>query len=691
MPFVNMAAKRRRRSGGVNYGALVAAFLAGEDGFARDPADNTTVFSDTAGTAFQTPGSSAVRWNTFWGKTPYNWQGVSSCVYDTNEIDYSAGHYTTFSAANFTNGISSFFSCERVALNNLAANHSLYAFSTNTAGSTRLNVRALSDGSVNAGCRRLDGESAASITSATGLVSAGVFFVISAEFNYTAGTMRVWLNGALVASGAMTSSGTVSATNSARARDGADLTASPTQILNGSKRRGVFSKNKIPTDAERAAIEAWVGGAGSNAIDANTFVTPSIGSTVSMVATRHDILEAGTTQSLGSQAYGHAGFYDSGRDVSVFTWLRDIGATTARVAELDHATGAISAPVTIATMAQDNDNHLQVTAIEISDGRYVAMYGSHNTAQEWAVSNSAGSIAAWTVQTALPSGTYPKMVDFPSGGGAGTLHYFYRETGTRYLSHTPITYTSLGALVVGTKVDMITSGGRVYAAANFEKNGSDIEFCWTFADGGDTYRRGVYFGRYDPVAGTLENFDGSYSQAIPVTKEQADNNFRLVHVGMDQNTIPQFCRDSGGDAHITYARGNGVGDWDIVHMVHDGVSWSSKSKVGTSHEYDAGSGFCDGPSIAPITNGIAILAPTGTVGGGFTSGGTHLRIVERVSGVWNATQVAASVGAISDAVPIRGDNDELRFLSTETNNGTPFTKTPIYTIGTQATTWAAHT
>lgn len=607
-------------------------------------------------------------------------------------MDYNSGYYSAFSAANFTNGITSFFSCEKVILNSLAANHCLYAFSTATASTTRMNVRVLSDGSVSAGCRRLHAEASASATSIAGLVSAGVPFVISSEFNYTAGTIKIWLNGnpVPVASGTMTSSGTVEATNSSRARDGADLAASPGQLLNGSKRRGVFAKNKIPTDAERAAIEAWVGGAGSNAIDANTFVTPSIGSSVSMIATVHLMNEAGETQSLGSQASGYAGFYDAGRDVSVITWLSDTGSTTAEVAELDHSTGALSAPVTIAAMALDDDDHLQVTAIEISDGRYLAMYGSHNTAQKWAVSNSAGSIAAWTEQTDLPSGTYPKMVDFPSGGGAGTVHYFYREAGTRYLSHIPITYTSLGALVVGTKVDVITSGGRVYAAANFEKNGSDIEFCWTFSDGADTYRSGVYFGRYDPVAGTLENFDGSYSQAIPVTKEQADNNFRLVHVGMGQNTIPQFCRDGEGNAHITYARGDGIGDWDIVHMVHDGVSWSSKAKIGTVHEY-AVSGFCDGPVIAPITDGVAIVSPTGTVGGGYVRGGTHLLIAERVNGAWNATQVAASVGATSGASPIGGLSDELRFVATETNNGTPFVKTPMYTIGDAATTWAAHT
>lgn len=682
--------------GSSDVGALVQSFLAGTDGFARDPADNTTVFTNSTGSTLASAAGAAGRWDTFWGKTPYNWQSSTAVTYDTTENDYASGHYALFSNLAWLNQATAVFVSERVVITSLAATNSLFAFSGGTVSTQgRVTFSVLTTGAVQLSCRRTDGESGASISSAAGVVSVGVPFTYSFEINPPAGTFRFWINGAVTSGNLQSTGASLAATNSLRARDGADLANTAANFLVGSKRRGVFVKNKLPTDAERAAIEAWVGGAGSNAIDNTAAAQPSIGSTVSLISTRHDTLDPGT-QALGSQAYGPAGLYDQSRDKTIFAWLADPASTIVRVAELDHTTGVLSAPVTVATSPIDGDNHVQATVLKISDGRYVIFYGSHGSVQKWAVSNAANSIAAWTVQADLAAATYPKILDFPSGGGNGQIEFIYRDDPAQNLVRQPITYTSLGAFTPGSVTTLVSgNGGRVYAAGTVEKNGSNIEFTWTFSDGADTYRRNVYFGTYSPSGGTLASFDGAYSQAVPVTREMSDINYRLVHVGTEENTIPQFCRDASGNAHIAYARGNGVGNWDILHQMHDGTKWLPKSKIGTVYEYDAGSGFADGPAIVRIANGVAVLSPTGQVGGGFTSGGTHLRSMERVNGVWNAANIAtASVGAISDAVPIRDgylSSDDFVILSTETNNGVAFTKTPIYTVGTLATTWAAHT
>ena len=77
------------------------------------------------------------------------------------------------------------------------------------------------------------------------------------------------------------------------------------------------------------------------------------------------------------------------------------------------------------------------------------------------------------------------------------------------------TYTSGGALSFGSEIALINfdggSGARVYAM-EARLNSGNVEFMATRADLTDTTRQHVYYFRYIPSTGALENLSGSASQ-----------------------------------------------------------------------------------------------------------------------------------------------------------------------------------
>jgi hypothetical protein len=404
-----------------------------------------------------------------------------------------------------------------------------------------------------------------------------------------------------------------------------------------------------------------------------------------LVASQFTLLDVGRWP-IASQAVDPPGVYDASRNVTVFSWLSEPGETFARVAELDHATGIISAPVTIGQSALDNDDHVHVTIELLSDGRYLVFYGSHTSGGNWAVSTNPGDISSWEPQATFVAQTYPRLVNYPTGGGAGVVAFTYRNASDDY-EITPITYTALGTPTDGSLTELITTTGRVYTGGT-AAIGSDLEMIWTFADEPDTYRRDVYYARYNLTTGEMSNLAGTYSEASPISEATADTNYKVLDVGTDKNSIPKFARDGSGNLHVTYARGSGDGAWNVYHMFWNGSVWSTPEVIGTTWEYDFTTGNSNGPDMGYIEGRIMAAWVDGEAVG-FTRGGTSIVVGEYVNGAWATETVATPpvIGAFTAVAAIRNAKRGFAFMACERYASDASGNLCLYTIGSLATTW----
>lgn len=121
-----------------------------------------------------------------------------------------------------------------------------------------------STGAIQLQARRADPDSVTSLSTATGLVTAGAPFSLIATVNLEVGganAMQVYLDGSAdLLAGTLSGSGNSQDSASLRARLGASLAASPGNFFSGQLRRLAIATGPaalaIPTAAERAAIFA---------------------------------------------------------------------------------------------------------------------------------------------------------------------------------------------------------------------------------------------------------------------------------------------------------------------------------------------------------------------------------------------------------------------------------------------------
>ena len=255
----------RQSGGAVDLGLAVQTILSGTAGFAFDPIA-ANLFQDTAGATPVVSVSDPVgRMNYQWGAAPPNWQQAtagSRPLWDGTGMSYDGivSWMATFSNLALMNNATAFFASERAQVSSLAVENRLTGFGE-TSTSARLEVLVRTTGAVELTVRPIDGGISTIIVTTTGLISAGVPYVITAEADFAGtGIGRIWIDGTLQASTAITGAPTnVSATNSSRARKGGNLSgAAPTIFYAGLMRRSVMSPTTM-SDVNRAAIEAWVG------------------------------------------------------------------------------------------------------------------------------------------------------------------------------------------------------------------------------------------------------------------------------------------------------------------------------------------------------------------------------------------------------------------------------------------------
>lgn len=193
-----------------DYVAEVTALLAGTAGFALDPADATTVFTDSAGTIpVATPNVDSIgRINSKFGNTSYFWTataptqplwtGVAANFDGTDDALFG----TTFNALNNATGATFTFRIKQDAF--AGVNRCIFSCSTSVNSAIRFRLQARSDGSLSVDMRRLDADAGQSFITATGLIVAGNAYTVQVTINYLTGAVEIFVGGVSVFTGTYT-------------------------------------------------------------------------------------------------------------------------------------------------------------------------------------------------------------------------------------------------------------------------------------------------------------------------------------------------------------------------------------------------------------------------------------------------------------------------------------------------------
>lgn len=193
----------------VDYAALVSARLAGTKGFAMDPSDLTLLWKDARVTPVSAHADPIGAWRSKYGTTVYDFiqstagnqpasSNLRSLAVATDDFLVNDGTQNFFNALN---GVSVTL---RAQLDSLTGTQVIFSSSRSDNGaSQRFEMRANADGSLVGYARRSNG-GGVGVTSAAGLVSAGVPFTMQFQVDYdVTDAMRLLLGGTVVATGAM--------------------------------------------------------------------------------------------------------------------------------------------------------------------------------------------------------------------------------------------------------------------------------------------------------------------------------------------------------------------------------------------------------------------------------------------------------------------------------------------------------
>ncbi len=266
MSFIDMAARRRRQAGAVNYTAAVQSFLSGTTGFAVDPSNLTTLWQDTGRTSqVTTSGQAIAAIDTLYGTASYplvntlaasnypTWSGAGALVGD--EVDdwtyVAAGGSRTFTA-----NINAFYGAAIIRISSFSGGNGrgIFFASVGPSDDLRIGLFVTNTGRLGAQVRRLDADAATTVQSAAGLVSTGTTYTAAVEINYSTGAITLYLNNVSVATGTHGSTGSTSNTTSYRF----SLHGGPFSYFAASRQGLTICAPKIPTAGERASIQSWL-------------------------------------------------------------------------------------------------------------------------------------------------------------------------------------------------------------------------------------------------------------------------------------------------------------------------------------------------------------------------------------------------------------------------------------------------
>jgi hypothetical protein len=143
-------------------------------------------------------------------------------------------------------------------LANLTSSYTLCAWRNGSTGAARFAITILATGAVRISLRRLDADAQTDVTSATGLITAGVPFKLVTTVDWLtggAGSVRAYLDGTSIINGTLAGTGATENTASQTSRL---FTSTAAGVFTPGKCVSLIAVNKIPTDSERASLFAAI-------------------------------------------------------------------------------------------------------------------------------------------------------------------------------------------------------------------------------------------------------------------------------------------------------------------------------------------------------------------------------------------------------------------------------------------------
>lgn len=305
----------------------------------------------------------------------------------------------------------------------------------------------------------------------------------------------------------------------------------------------------------------------------------------------HASVISGLPYGEGQPLGGSSAYYYNGR--TYVTWQGS--NEDPYVAYYDSATKTWTGPVRVGHNPLSNDDH-GAPAILVDNSGYIhIMYGSHESAQQYAKSTNPEDISAWTAMPDPVSfgATYPNLVKDSSGN----IYFIYR--GSAHAGDTIeciIKSTDGGATWSAPQnmIDVYTTnpGDAVYALWGFQYEASlnRIHLAWVRLNATSALREDVYYAYLNLNDNNMYSVSGT-NFGTTITQTEADANCKVVDSGKTVETNMATVRvDSTGKPYITYVVGSGWSD-EYNFTRWTGSAWSAPVTITTTDTVSNGLEF----------------------------------------------------------------------------------------------------
>lgn len=389
----------------------------------------------------------------------------------------------------------------------------------------------------------------------------------------------------------------------------------------------------------------------------------------------------GSVPFIGSGASWAAAEYVSGNDTTYIAFERIVARQTsvASIIAYDHTAGTWSARYDIGAWVDPDDVHGQPQIHYMDDGYFLALFGSHDSAQHIATSTAADTISGgpWTRQTDVSGAkTYPKSLTY-----SGSEYVYWRETITGSPGNRPIVTRSAadssGTLNLNgaSESEIVDFGNdtRCYASEMHLRSADEVHFAMIYSTWDDTDRFNVYYFIHDLGTGEVKNVDGSTSVAsgsLPVSKATADSDFLVRDTSTEETSHVVLQFDASGYPHLLFAEGTQGATYDLMHTYHNGTSWSSPTSIATLDD--------NGDSLAFVRHYALVSGPSGQMWAIYPQdfqadtfrGGKRLdRRIWTPGGGWGGAATIAETTTsgieITNPVAVKNADPDIRVLFTE--------------------------